>query len=281
MVTPKQRRAVVTHVLATAALTERKACRFLGIHRALIRYRSRRGDDRELRSRLRDLAEQKPRWGSPRLTWLLRRGGTLVNHKRVERIYREEGLAVRRRRRKRVARPRVPLPAPIAPNDRWSMDFMRDTLSSGRVFRVFTLVDDLTRESPVIEADFSLGGDRVVQILEGLRITRGLPRSIVVDNGSEFTSRVLDAWAHQHSVRLEFIRPGKPVENAYIESFNGRLRDECLNQHWFLSLHDARRTIERWRVEYNEARPHSGLGRLTPSEFAMQKKLDLQPQLSA
>ena len=138
--------------------------------------------------------------------------------------------------------------------------------------RVFTLVDDFTRESPTIELDTCLSGERVVQVLERLRVSRGLPASIVFDNGPEFTGRALDAWAHQHQVQLSFIRPGKPVENAYIESFNGRLRDECLNQHWFLSLDDARRTLEAWRVEYNHERPHSGLGGLTPSEFAAKQK---------
>lgn len=272
MVTPSQRRAVVTHVRASAAntrsLSERQACRFLGIHRALCRYRSRRDPDTALRTTLRELAAAHPRWGSPRLTWLLRRGGLVINHKRVERLYREEGLAVRRRRgRKRVAEPRVPSPQPCGASERWSMDFMRDTLADGRVFRLFTLVDDFTRECPVIEVDTSLPAERVVEVLERLATTRALPRTIVVDNGAEFTGRVLDAWAHTRGVALQFIRPGKPVENAYIESFNGRLRDECLELHWFLSLPDARRTIEQWRVSYNSARPHSGLADRTPDEF--------------
>lgn len=272
MVTPKQRRAAITRAQETAAIPERRACRYLGVHRALIRYEPRRAPDTDLRARLRELADEKPRWGSPRLTWRLRRDGTRVNHKRIERLCREEGLLLPRRRGKRVARARVPMPVPEGPNERWSMDFMRDTLASGRVFRVFTLVDDFTRESPTIELDTCLSGERVVQVLERLRVSRGLPASIVVDNGPEFTGRALDAWAHQHQVQLSFIRPGKPVENAYIESFNGRLRDECLNQHWFLSLADARRTIEAWRIEYNHERPHSGLGGLTPSEFAAKQK---------
>lgn len=268
MVTPQQRRAAVTHAQASAAISERRACRFLGIHRALCRYRARRPEDAELRATLRELAAAHPRWGIPRLTWLLRREGLLINHKRVERLYREEGLAVRRRRgRKRVAEPRVPLPEPTAPNERWSMDFMRDTLADGRAFRLFTLVDDFTRECPVIEIDTSLPAERVVQVLERLAGRRPLPRTIVVDNGAEFTGRVLDAWAHERGVALQFIRPGKPVENAYIESFNGRLRDECLELHWFVSLPDARRTIEQWRVSYNSARPHSGLAGRTPEEF--------------
>lgn len=152
------------------------------------------------------------------------------------------------------------------------MDFMRDTLSSGRVFRVFTLVDDYTREAPHIEVDFSLPAERVILALERAAAVRSLPRTIVVDNGSEFTSRALDEWAHQRNVNLQFIRPGKPVENAYIESFNGRLRDECLNQHWFLSLADANRIIQEWRTDYNTERPHSGLRGLTPAEFVEENK---------
>jgi putative transposase len=284
VVTPEQRRAVVTYAIESAAIPERTACRYLAVHRSLIRYQSRRAPDTELRERLRSMASDRPRWGSPRLTWLLRREGMRINHKKVERLYREEGLAVRQRSRKRVARPRVELPAPRAANERWSMDFMRDTLASGRVFRTFNLVDDFTRECLVIEVDTSLGGERVVSVLERLCVMRGLPKTIVLDNGPEFTGRALDAWAHRREVRLQFIRPGKPVENAFIESFNGRFRDECLNQHWFLSLSDARRTIERWRQSYNEARPHSSLGGLTPAEFVhslSQKEGPDQTRMSA
>jgi putative transposase len=174
-VSPAARRAALTHARETAAISQRRACRYLGVHRSLVRYRSRRAPDTELRKRLRELAERHPRWGSPRLTWLLWREGWNVNHKRVERVYRSEGLAVRRRRRKRVARPRVKLEAPDRANERWSMDFMRDTLADGRVFRLLTVVDDHTRESPVIEVDVSLPGERVVRVLERLRLTRGLP----------------------------------------------------------------------------------------------------------
>lgn len=247
--TAEQRRTAVSWVQQTAEqrgqrLSERRACRYLGVHRSPVRYHARRAPDTELRSRLRELAEQHPRWGVPQLVWLLRREGRGDNHKRIERLYREEGLAVRRRRRKRVARPRVPMPPPDAPDVRWSMDFVRDTTASGRVFRALTMVDDFTREALVIDVDTSLPGARVVQVLERLAVTRGVPATIVVDNGPEFAGRALDAWAHQRGVALQFIRPGKPVENAYIESFNGRLRDECLNVHWFLSLADARRQID-------------------------------------
>jgi putative transposase len=285
VVTPEQRRTVVALAVMAAAVSERVACRYLNVHRSLVRYRSRRGPDTELREELRALASDRPRWGSPRLTWLIRRDGRLVNHKRVERLYREEGLAVRSRRRKRVARARVELPKPSGLNERWSMDFMRDTLANGRVFRTFNVVDDFSREGLAIEPDFSLTTSRVVEVLDQLGVVRGFPGSIVLDNGPEFTSQGLDAWAHRRNVRLQFIRPGKPVENAFIESFNGRFRDECLNQHWFLSLNDARRTIEQWRRSYNEARPHSGLGGCTPLEFVQglkqRKQEEKPPRLSA
>jgi putative transposase len=281
VVTPGQRRAVITHAKRTAAISERRACRFLGVHRSLVRYQSCRPPETELRARLKTLAEQHPSWGSPRLTWLLRREGRVVNHKKVERLYREEGLTVKRRRRKRVARPRIEMPVPRRANEQWSMDFMRDQLAGGRVFRLLTVVDHYTRESPVIEVDLSLPGGRVAQVLDRVAGHRGLPRSIRVDNGPEFTGRVLDEWAHLRGVKLEFIRPGKPVENAFIESFNGRLREECLNQHWFLDLEDARRTIEAWRISYNTNRPHSGLGGQTPKEFASMKKRETRTRLSA
>jgi putative transposase len=158
------------------------------------------------------------------------------------------------------------------------MDFMRDTLATGRAFRLFTLVDDCTRESPVIEIDWSLGAERVVVILDRVAVERGYPSCIVLDNGPEFQSRALDAWAHRHGVQLQFIRPGRPVENAFIESFNGRLRDECLNQHWFLSLADARRIIEAWRISYNTARPHRGLRGLTPEQYVLTLRKNDQPE---
>jgi putative transposase len=274
--TRADRRALVVQTQPVAG-SERRACGWLGFHRSAVRYASRRPDDVPLRQRLRELAAEHPRWGSPMLIWRLRQEGVQANHKRIRRVYREEGLAVRRQRRKRVARPRVELPAPERANERWSMDFMRDTLADGRAFRVFTLVDDCTRECPVLEVDGSLGADRVVAVLDRLAISRGLPQTIVLDNGPEFQSRALDAWAHRCGVRLQFIRPGKPVENAFIESFNGRLRDECLNQHWFLSLSDARRIIESWRVSYNTARPHRGLRGLTPTQYALTLVKDEQP----
>ena len=200
MVTPGQRRAVITHAQDTAAISERRACRFVGVHRSLVRYQSCRSPEVELRGRLRELAERHPSWGSPRLTWLLRREGRVVNHKKVERLYREEGLTVKRRRRKRVARPRIEMPTPRRAGEQWSMDFMRDQLAGGRVFRLLTVVDHYTRESPVIEVDLSLPGGRVAQVLDRVAGHRGLPRSIRVDNGPEFTGRALDEWAHRRGV---------------------------------------------------------------------------------
>jgi len=277
----EQRRTVVREVKVTAE-SERRACRWLGFHRSAVRYEAlKREEETRLRERLRELAAEKPRWGSPMLTWRLRREGFRDNHKRIRRLYRLEGLAVRRRRKKRVAQARCPLPRSRRPNEQWAMDFVRDTLSDGRAFRALTIVDTCTRECPVIEVDVSLGSDRVVAVLERLAVTRALPERIVLDNGPEFQSRSLDAWAHQRGVSLDFIRPGKPVENAFIESFNGRLRDECLNQHWFLSLADARRTIESWRESYNTARPHRGLHHLTPAEYAEQFKEENPERLSA
>lgn len=278
----EQRRTIVASVEETAG-SERRACRWLGFHRTPIRYVPSRRDETSLRLRLRELAAEHPRWGFPMLLWRLKREGVRDNHKRIRRLYRAEGLAVRRRQKKKhLAVPRVVLPLALVPNERWAIDFMRDTLASGRAFRALTVIDTCTRESLAIEVDASLGGDRVVQVLDRIAASRGYPASIVLDNGPEFHSKALDAWAHQHGVHLQFIRPGKPVENAFIESFNGRLRDECLNQHWFLSLIDARRVIEAWRVSYNTARPHRGLASLTPAEFAEQfKKDEEQQRLSA
>lgn len=193
----------------------------------------------------------------------------MINHKRTERIYREEGLALRRkRRRKGAAGSRVMMPSPQRPNQRWSMDFVSDSIVSGRHFRALAIVDDYSRECPVIEVDTSLGGARVVSVLDRLAETRELPNVITTDNGPEFTGRALDEWAYRNGVKLNFIRPGKPIENAYAESFIGRLRDECLNENWFMNLKHARDTIEGWRKDYNEVRPHSSLNGMAPMEYA-------------
>lgn len=266
MVTVVQRRRAVQEAMTAAALSERQACRFTGFARSSQRYAPQR-DDAVLRARLETLAELKPRWGYRRLHWLLTREGWQVNRKRVQRVYRLAGLIVRRRRRKRVSVARVPRPLPNVPNARWSMDFMQDTLGDGRVIRLFTVVDDFTRACVLIAVDYALPALRITRELDAVAQTVELPAALVCDNGAEFTSQAFDQWAHERGIVLQFIRPGKPVENAYIESFNGRLRDECLNQSWFVNLRDAQRTIEAWRLEYNGARPHSALADRTPAEF--------------
>lgn len=266
----EQRRTIVADVERTAGRSERCACRWLGVHRSAVRYQTTRPDDAPLRRRLRELATQHARWGSPMLIWRLRREGWTDNHKRIRRLYRLEGLAVRRQRRKRVAVARVPAVAATRPNERWAMDFVRDTLRGNRAFRALTIVDTCTRESVAIEVDVSLGGARVVAVLARLATSRGVPHTITVDNGPEFHSRVLDAWAQDAGVTLQFSRPGKPVDNTFIEAFNGRLRDECLNQSWFRTLADAQFQIERWRIAYNTDRPHRALKSLTPAQFAAQ-----------
>lgn len=255
-----------------------------GLSRSTCRYEGHGREEGPLRERLRALADERRRYGLPRLIVLLRREGIMDNHKRIERIYGEEGLQVRRRRRKQTCRSqRAPLvDVPERPNQRWSMDFVHDGLGSSHTFRCLTLVDDFTRECPHIEVARSIPGDRVVRVLDYLAWSRGLPEEIVVDNGPEFQSLAMDRWAHARGVALRFIAPGKPVQNCFIESFNGSFRDECLNEHWFLSLADAQRKIERWRVEYNTFRPHRSLGQMTPAAFAarFEERQALTPELA-
>jgi len=221
-----------------------------------------------LRERLKQLASERRRFGYRRLYALLRREGCMANKKLIYRIYREEMLSLKiRKRKKLVAVVRVPMPAPTKPNVRWSMDFVSDQIgTTGRRIRTLNIVDDYTRECLAIEVDTSLPGYRVVAVLARLQATRGLPQIIVTDNGPEFTGAALDQFAHQ-KFTLDPIDPGKPQQNAYIESFNGKFRDECLNENWFVSLNHAKEIIEKWREDYNRCRPHSSLGNLTPEEF--------------
>lgn len=273
MVTAEHRRTAVTLAMSSAGISERRASRYTGFARSSQRYRPRRPPRHDLRERLHTLAMLRPRWGYRRLHRLLRREGWTHNRKLTQRVYREEGLHVRRRKRKRVAVPRTPLATPTRANERWSMDFVSDALGDGRKFRSLTLVDDCTRESPAIEVDVSLPGERIVRVLDRVAAERGYPQAIVCDNGPEFRGEALDQWAHRHHVQLAFIEPGKPVQNAFIESFNGTFRDECLNENWFVSLADAQQTIEAWRTDYNATRPHSGLADRTPEEFARELRL--------
>jgi putative transposase len=246
-------------------LSQRRACQLVGLQRCVFLYRSRRSDDVVVRQRLKQLAQLHPRWGYRFLGVLLRREGHHINLKRVLRLYREEGLKLRPKRRKKVfSVQRVQPPETTDINQKWSMDFVSDTLSCGRRFRALCIVDCYSRECLALEVDTSLSGERVVRVLERLRETRGLPQLIQTDNGPEFTGHRLDAWAYQNKVKLFFIEPGKPVQNAHIESFNGKLRNECLNSEWFTSLREAQTVMEQWRLEYNQVRPHSSLDNLPP-----------------
>ena len=276
--TTRERRHVVTMIQAAAGISERRAIRFTGFSRSSIRYESIRGPEEELRARIRELADERKRWGYRRIHTVLRREGWCVNRKRVQRLYREENLAVRRSAKKRRCESPRPLRPPLgAPNERWSMDFVSDTLSSGRRFRCLTILDEFNRDCLAIHVAHSIPAVAVIEVLERLREERGLPEVIITDNGSEFTSRVFDAWAYARGVKIEFIQPGKPVQNAFIESFNGSFRDECLNMHWFLCLPDAKPTIEAYRRDYNDYRPHSSLGGLTPTQYTEMYLLDEEP----
>ena len=267
---PSARREVAGHLQAAYGISERRACRATGFHRSSQRYRKRSDPQTELRMRLKELAAARVRYGYRRLHILLRREGWPVNHKRTYRLYREEGLAIRAKlpKRKRAWRYRQGRPEIGGPNEVWAMDFMADQLFDGRAFRVLTVVDCCTREALSIAPRVSFRAYQVVEVLDELVRSRGKPRSLRVDNGPEFAGRMLDQWAYLNGVEIDFSRPGKPTDNAYIEAFNSRFRTECLNASWFLSLADARERIEQWREEYNADRPHSALGNLTPRAFA-------------
>jgi len=263
-------------------VSERRACAVLGAPRASHRYRSLADRREELSGRLRDLAGARPSYGYRRLGLLLGREGWQANHKLVYRLYQEEGLGLRRRRpRRRVsAARRVKLAVAQQTNKTWSMDFMSDQLYSGRWMRILTLVDNYSRECLALRVGVSLKGDDVVEVLNGVIRQRGAPRCIRVDNGTEFTSVAMDRWAYWNAVTLDFSRPGKPQDNALIEAFNSRFRQECLNEHWFLSLADAQEKSDAWRNHYNAERPHSALGNLAPDDFvraatAVQGKTEL------
>ena len=269
MVTPAARREAVAHLQAAYGVSERRACAALGADRTSVRYRSSRPDDAVARARLRELAAIRRRFGYRRLHILLRREGIVMNHKKLRRLYREERLQVRRRSgRKRALGTRAPMALPQGPNQRWSMDFLSDAMVDGRRFRILAVVDDFTRECLVLIADTSLPGLRVARELDALIAIRDRPAMIVSDNGTELTSMAMLRWSQDRQVKWHYIAPGKPTQNAFIESFNGRLRDELLNETLFSSLDHARVSLAFWKNDYNTIRPHSGLGNLTPAAYA-------------
>jgi putative transposase len=269
-VTPTVRRGAVGYLQTTYQLSERRACRLVGAQRTTIRYRPKvRPDEPPIRERLRTLAGQRPRWGYRRLHVLLQRELGVINHKRVYRLYRLEGLKLRRRKRKQVAvTPREAVSRIYRPGEAWAMDFMQDVLVDGRRFRTLNVLDLATRECLAIEVDTSLPGPRVLRVLDQLVTWHGVPKQIALDNGPEFAGQVLDAWAYAHKVVLDFIEPGKPTQNGHVESFNGKFRDECLNLHWFTSLAHARQIIAAWKEDYNVQRPHSALNQQPPTIYA-------------
>jgi putative transposase len=269
VVTPAAHREAAAHLQSAHGMSERRACRVLGVDRTSVRYRPTRPADTALRERLRALAQERRRFGYRRLHVLLRREGHAVNRKRVQRLYREEKLTVRRRGgRKRAMGTRRPIEVPLQANQRWSLDFVSDQMTDGRRFRILTVVDNCTRECLALVADTSISGLRVARELDRLVQVRGRPGSIVSDNGTELTSNAILGWADQTGVAWHYIAPGKPQQNGFNESFNGRLRDELLNETLFRSLHHARAVLEIWRRDYNEQRPHSKLGWLTPRAYA-------------
>jgi putative transposase len=271
MVTPAAKREAVAHLKSVHEMSERRACRVIGCQCMTVRYHQRRPDDPRLRDRLVALARERRRFGYRRLLIFLRREGFVVNHKRLFRLYREERLMVRKRGgRKRALGTRTPMPVPSLPNDLWALDFVSDQLVSGRRFRILAIYDVCTRRCLAAIADFSLSGKRVACELDLLIAAHGKPRAIVSDNGTELTSNAILAWTGQTGVDWHYIAPGKPVQNAFIESFNGRLRDEFLNETLFTSLAQARIALEEWRRDYNTVRPHSRIGWLTPAAYTEQ-----------
>ena len=271
MVGPAAKRAAVAHLQAVMSLSERRACSIVGADRKMIRYRSSRPRDAALRGRLRDLANERRRFGYRRLFVLLRREGEPSGINRIYRLYREEGLTVRKRRaRRKAVGTRAPILVEARPNARWSLDFVHDQFANGQRLRILNVVDDVTKECLGAIPDTSISGRRVARELTAIVERRGKPAMIVSDHGTEFTCNAMLAWSKDTVVDWHFIAPGKPMQNGFVESFNGRLRDECLNEEVFASLAEARAVIERWRLDYNHVRPHSAHGGLTPDAVRLE-----------
>ncbi len=265
----------MVHLREAHGVSERRACTALNVDRSTVRYRSRRGDDIELRAAIRRIASERRRFGYRRIHVMLRREGFEANLKKIRRIYAEERLQVRRRGgRKRALGTRKPMVMPDGPNQRWSLGFLSDAFTDGRRFRILAVVDDFTRENLALVADTSLSGLRLTRELTKIATHRGLPGTIVSDNGTEMTSMAVLRWSQETGVEWHYIAPGKPTQNAFVESFNGRLRDEYLNETLFSSLREAKDGLEEWRHDYNRYRPHSALDNLTPLEFVEKIKVD-------
>jgi putative transposase len=275
VVTPDANRKAVVHLMEIHQVSQRRACDVLRVDRSSMRYQSRRGDDVDLRDAIKRVSRERRRFGYRRIHVMVAREGFQVNHKKLRRIYAEEKLQVRRRGgRKRALGTRRPMVLPDGPNQRWSLDFVSDAFTDGRRFRILTVVDDYTRENVALIADTSLSGQRVTRELNKAIAERGAPKTIVSDNGTEFTSMAILKWVQDTGIDWHYIAPGKPQQNGFIESFNGKLRDECLNETLFSSLAEACATLEEWREDYNWRRPHSALGNLTPMEFAQRMTMD-------
>lgn len=268
MVKPASRKRLVGYLQDSYGISQRRACPVVPISRKAMWYTPQRPlRDSDLIARMKQLGEQYPRYGYLMLHELLRREGLVENRKRTYRIYTDLGMQVRTKRRKKLVRPRVPLDVPTGANQRWSLDFVHDQLADSRRLRVLNIVDDYSRVCIGQLVDLSISGERMARFLDELSLSRRLPKRIVMDNGTEMTSKAMFMWSRRTGVRLHFIQPGKPTQNAFVESFNGRFRDGCLNQHWFQSLDDARRTIDEWRDHYNQIRPHSSLNYRSPAEY--------------
>lgn len=274
MVTPEAKRKVVAHVCEQHGISQRRACDILRIDRSSVRYKSVRPNDAELREAMKKVASERRRFGYRRIHVMLERQGIIMNQKKLRRLYREEKLQVRKRgSRKRALGTRRPMLLPSKANERWSLDFVSDAFTDGRRFRVLAIVDDYSRECLALVADTSLSGLRVTRELSKLIIQRGKPNTIVSDNGTELTSMAVLKWCQETNIEWHYIQPGKPMQNGFVESFNGSFRDECLNETLFTALRDAKIEINNWKDDYNQNRPHSSLGNLTPNEFALKTNL--------